>query len=205
MKKILNSIANFIENGDLIPVLIAVSVPHYATVLAQYDFWVVAAIIGFLVDIGHYRTIKTFLKGNGYGWMIVLSVFSLGFHVAFYALGNAGWWSLVLGCAPPAVIFSLAYISKKEGLDKKLSKSDSVTTSVTIPQSVKTPAKAKPFQSYTEYKQFVMSRNGTGSHEGHVLAKELIELGQPQATAYVWVNRLAEQHPDVYTPVKKAK
>lgn len=111
---------NWIENGDMVPLVIAVSVPHYAHVLAQFEFMPVAAVIGFLVDVGHYRTIKLYLNTGAAGWMIVLTLFSAGFHMAFYAIGGAGLFSFLLGAAPVAVIFALAYITRKEKLDTKL-------------------------------------------------------------------------------------
>lgn len=111
---------NWMENGDLIPIVIAVSVPHYAHVLAQFDFWPVAAVIGFLVDVGHYRTIKLYLRDQGWVWMVVLTLFSSGFHISFYALGGAGLAAMLLGLAPTAVIFALAYITKKERIDVKM-------------------------------------------------------------------------------------
>ncbi len=110
---------NWIENGDMVPLVIAVSVPHYAHVLAQFEFMPVAAVIGFLVDVGHYRTIKLYLNTGAAGWMIVLTLFSAGFHMAFYAIGGAGLAAVLLGAAPVAVIFSLAYITRKEKLDVK--------------------------------------------------------------------------------------
>lgn len=118
--KLWRGIVNWFENGDLLPLIIAVSVPHYGHVLAAYDFWPVAAVIGALVDLGHYRTIKAALNGKGWFWMIVMTVFSLGFHFAFYSAGGAAWWAaLFFAAAVPVVIFALSFIAKAERLAEK--------------------------------------------------------------------------------------
>jgi hypothetical protein len=136
---LIKRLTNWIENGDLIPALILVSVPHYATVLSHYDFALVAAAIGLLVDISHYRTIKLYMNSKGAAWMIVLTAFSVGFHIAFYSLAGAGIWSLVLGATPPAVIFSLAFISRAERLGVKSAR-QVATSDATVTRQETTPA-----------------------------------------------------------------
>lgn len=120
MKHIWRAVVNWFENGDLLPLIILVSVPHYGHVLAAYDWGPVAAVIGALVDLGHYRTIKAYLNGKGGFWMSVLTVFSLGFHWAFYLTGGASWYAaLFFASAVPVVIFALSFISKSERLATK--------------------------------------------------------------------------------------
>ena len=194
---IVKRFVNWIENGDLIPTIIAVSVPHYARVLAQYDFWAVAAIIGFLVDIGHYRTIKTYLRGNGWGWMVVLTVFSVGFHMAFYVLGGAGGWSIVLGCAIPVVIFALAFISRREKLDTKVStsvkkdESAKVVPMAQIGNAIGVPIMPMAKRgTYTEFISVQVARDGNGPMSaGEVVA----QFGVPKRTAYNWISKYAAQ------------
>lgn len=187
--KLFKSFVNWMENGDLIPAIIAVSIPHYATVLSKYDFWAVAAVLGFLVDVGHYRTIKTYLRGNGAAWMIVLSVFSTGFHVAFYALGGAGWWAVVIGCAVPAVIFALAFISRKERLDSKVAKSVA-----TVPVAQDGSATSTPLATRGTYPEFVamqLARNGQGPMSaGEVVATFAV----PKRTAYNWLAKYGKEN-----------
>lgn len=114
------AVVNWFENGDLLPLIILVSVPHYGHVLAAYDWGPVAAVIGALVDLGHYRTIKAYLNGKGGFWMVVLTAFSLGFHWAFYLTGGAAWYAaLFFAAAVPVVIFALSFISKAERLATK--------------------------------------------------------------------------------------
>lgn len=147
--KLIRRFVAWMETGDLIPALLAVSVPHYANVLQRYDFWPVAAALGFLVDVGHYRTIKLYLRNRGALWMIVLTVFSAGFHIAFYALGGAGGFALALGLAPTMVIFALAYITKNERLDVK--KPDTTTTHPTVTPTDATETATRPSVSRDEF------------------------------------------------------
>lgn len=192
---VLKKFVNWMENGDLIPAIIAVSIPHYASVLSKYDFWAVAAVLGFLVDVGHYRTIKTYLRGNGAVWMIVLTVFSTGFHIAFYALGGAGLAAAVIGCAVPAVIFALAFISRKERLDSKVAKSASV------PIARQDSATSTPMAKRGTYGEFVsaqLARNGNGP----MSATEVVAtFAVPKRTAYNWLAKYSKEHPEPTEPV----
>lgn len=198
---IIKRFVNWVENGDLIPAIIAVSVPHYASVLARYDFWPVASIIGFLVDIGHYRTIKIALRGKGWGWMIVLTAFSVSFHVAFYELGGAGWSSLFLGAAPPAVIFALAYITRAEKLDSKIVREHQKEHDVPVLEQVNPVSEHEipvseheskvehvRLARFSDYVSLNESRNG----DGPVSAKSLImDYKVNPSTAYTWYRRYA--------------
>ena len=138
MTKLWRGLVNWFENGDLLPLIIIVSVPHYGHVLASYDYWPVAAVIGALVDLGHYRTIKAFLAGKGGAWMVVMTVFSLGFHWSFYVTGGAGLWAgLFFAAAVPVVIFALSFIAKSERLSEKAARG--VAPSVKVVTTDDTP------------------------------------------------------------------
>ena len=119
MQKIINRFVDWFENGELTPFVILISIPHYAMVLARFDWWPVAAVLGFLLDMGHYRTIRAYLRGKGAFWMIVLSLFSYGFHFAFYFEGGAGLASLFFGGAVPIVIFALSFLGYAERWSEK--------------------------------------------------------------------------------------
>jgi len=205
MNRLWNKLVNWFENGDLIPMLILISVPHYAQVLASYDWAIVGSVLGFLIDMGHYRTIKVFLNGKGAVWMIVLTLFSLGFHTAFYSLGGAGWWSLPIGSAVPAVIFALASINKAERLDKKAAASASSERKIVsqtqaekvdsqvgkIPEMVIKDSQAEKVRSYQE---FVVA-NSASNGNGHLTVRELVEKhGIPQSTAYRWIGKYQKEH-----------
>ena len=128
MKNLWNTLVNWLENGDIIPPLIAVSVFHYIYVLAEYEWWPIAAIISFLTDLGHYRTIKSYLKKKGWLWMVILTVISFGFHVAFYALGGAGGWAWPLGLVVPVLIFALSNLSHSERWGTKVKRNVAETS-----------------------------------------------------------------------------
>lgn len=133
MRKLFSTFVNWFENGELAPLIILVSVPHYATVLARFDWWPVASVLGFLLDLSHYRTIKAYQNGRGALWMIVLTAFSFGFHCAFYVAGGAVWWtSVFFGAAVPVVIFALSYLSFQEKWGQKARKA-AETMTVTRP------------------------------------------------------------------------
>lgn len=57
MRKLWSRLVNWLENGDLVPIVILVSIPHYVRVLAEWEWMFVAASLGFLIDLGHYRPI----------------------------------------------------------------------------------------------------------------------------------------------------
>ena len=104
-----------IEKSDIIPPIIAVSAWHYAGSLAQKDPMPIAIIIGVLVDIGHYRSVKEFFRRQEwkrFAIMFLLTGLTLYFHYLWY--GNI-WLALAM----PALIISLALISLWQGWDKQ--------------------------------------------------------------------------------------
>ncbi len=120
-KRAYNAIVEWVERGDLVPLIILVSIPHYINVMGRFDYWGVAVAMGILTDLGHYRTILVYLKSTvgrfaSLFWMSVLTFISYGFHVGFYTLGNFAPqpWPWILGAVPPVLIFAMAYISKRE-------------------------------------------------------------------------------------------
>lgn len=121
LKKAYAAAVDWVERGDLVPLLILVAVPHYITVMVSFEFWPVAVAMGILTDLGHYRTILVYLKstvgrGAALFWMLILTAISYGFHVGFYVLHGqmADQWPWVVGSVPPILIFAMAYISKRE-------------------------------------------------------------------------------------------
>lgn len=181
MEKILRKLAIWFETGDLIPLLILVSVPHYAMVLAKFDFWLVAAVLGLLVDIGHYRTIKAALRGKGWTWMIVLTILSFAFHTAFYWLGEAGAWAMPIGAAVPTVIFALAWISKTERIGEKLAKQDAPVAMPIARQDVP----EVPRGTYQDFMAMSVARP--------MSAKEVVaQFNVPKRTAYNWLARFGK-------------
>lgn len=113
---------NWIENGDILLPVILVAVVHYAAGLAQYDFWLVAAAIGILVDISHYRAVKLYYAGKSGWWATILTVWSFFMHVFYYYNEGAEWWAIPFGATIPLIIFCLGWITKTQKLDEKIAR-----------------------------------------------------------------------------------
>lgn len=112
------------EKMDIVPPIIAVSVVHYAGALQRKDPLVVALIIGFLVDIGHYRSIKAFIRKNElkrFILMVILTGLTGYYHYLWY--GN-----LAMTLAIPILIIALATLSMWEGWEKQSAKFSETST-----------------------------------------------------------------------------
>lgn len=127
MKKTLTNLwktaLSWIESGDLIFPMVVVSVAHYVGVLSGRDIVLVAAAIGLLVDIGHYRLIKSALKYGGGWWgaAAVMTAIAFGYHFAFYSLAGAWVVEAVLLAIPiPFLIIALAALSVRERWAQKV-------------------------------------------------------------------------------------
>jgi hypothetical protein len=115
ISRIWSGLVNWFETGDLVPLLVIVSAVHYAYVLATKDFWPVAIAIGILVDLGHYRTVRTAVRYKGYFWQAVfrwtiaagMTALSLNYHQRYYM----DWW---LSAPLPLLIAALAWLKQTE-------------------------------------------------------------------------------------------
>lgn len=113
--KLWRAAVDWFENADLVPLLVLVSAVHYAAVLAGKDYWAVAVCIGLLVDLGHYRTVRSAVRYNG-GWgnkltrwaiALGMTVISLNYHQRYYE----DWW---LSAPLPLLIAALAWLQQVE-------------------------------------------------------------------------------------------
>jgi hypothetical protein len=116
MKNFWKWIVEWFESGDLVPLLVLVSAVHYAQVLSGKDAWLVAVVIGLLVDLGHYRTIRAAVRYSGSdGWQrvarwtiaIAMTGLSLNYHQRYYE----DWW---LSAPLPLLIAALAWLQQIE-------------------------------------------------------------------------------------------
>ena len=133
--RIYRGAVDWVERGDLVPLLILVAVPHYITVMRTFEFWPVAVAMGILTDLGHYRTILVYLRSSvgrfaSVFWMLILTAMSYAFHVGFYTIGNTAPqpWPWALGAVPPVLIFAMSYISKREGWQRRKSAEPTVSS-----------------------------------------------------------------------------
>jgi len=108
---------DWLENGDLVPVLVLVSAAHYIVVLQGHDWWPVAAAIGLLVDIGHFRSVMIAVRYSGsnraelvlrYFVAGVMTAVSLSYHWRFYG----GDWTFAVPM--PLLIAALAYFDNRD-------------------------------------------------------------------------------------------
>ncbi len=121
LKRFYTAAVEWVERGDLVPLIILVSIPHYISVMSRFEYTIVAVAMGILTDLGHYRTILVYLKSTvgrfaALFWMSVLTLMSYAFHVGFYTLSGTAEqpWPWALGAVPPILVFAMAYISKRE-------------------------------------------------------------------------------------------
>ena len=81
-------LSNFFESGDLVPFAVIVSIFHYGPVLASAgDNVVVAWIVGAMVDLIHFRSVRRFFDAPS--WVagiigIATSSMALMYHMRFY-------------------------------------------------------------------------------------------------------------------------
>lgn len=118
MKAIWSWIVWVFEKADIIPPIIAVSVWHYAGALAHKDPIPVAIILGGLIDIGHYRSVKAYFKKNTIGRFALMAVFTAltgWYHYLWYQ-------NILLAAGMPVLIIGLAILSTWEGWEKQAGK-----------------------------------------------------------------------------------
>lgn len=102
-----NRIAHFFEYGDLTPLAVLVSVAHYGPVLVAHgEHAVIAYIIGTLVDMLHFRTVRRVVFSFNYkeaAIAVLTTAMALGYHMRFYS------YDLLLAVPIPLGIAILAY------------------------------------------------------------------------------------------------
>jgi len=122
MGRLWRGLLEWLEGGDLVPLLVIVSAVHYAAVLQAHDWPVVGAVIGLLVDIGHFRSVLIATRYTGenrrerairWGVALVMTAVSLSYHWRFYE----GQWDLAVPI--PLLIAALAYFERKDAYKRR--------------------------------------------------------------------------------------
>ena len=103
------------EKADIIPPLVIVSGWHYAGALANRDPLPVAIVLGILIDLGHYRSVKATIANNTwrrFAVMTVLTVMTGYYHWLWYR-------DVILAVAVPVLIICLSLLSKWGGWERQ--------------------------------------------------------------------------------------
>lgn len=187
----------YVENGNLIPFMIAVSVFHYIGALAGRDPLPIAIAIGIAVDIGQYRIVKAALKYDERRWWfaaLAVTAMSFGYHVEYY--GGLSWSAVLFALPLPLMIVLLAALSVKERWSAKLGTNDSAGRHADVPRDTPTAsndtptADPAPRGTYEQFKLAQLARNGAGP----VSADDVVaQFGVPKRTAYRWLARYRDE------------
>lgn len=111
-----NGLVNWFERGDLVPLIVIVSALHYSQILKAHDHVIVATAIGMMVDLGHYRTVRSAVRYSGSSirtrnirWLMTFffTAVSIVYQQRFY---NDWWFSLPL----PLLIVALAWLQQTD-------------------------------------------------------------------------------------------
>lgn len=109
MKRILD----WFEQGDLVPLAVVISVAHYGPVLVAHgEFWLVAWVVGALIDLLHFRSVRYAFSSRL--WLaglvaVATTVMAMGYHLRFYQ----GDWLLALPI-PVGIAILAWHASEKE-------------------------------------------------------------------------------------------
>lgn len=104
-----------IEKSDIIPALVIVSGYHYAGALAGRDPLPVAVVLGVLIDLGYYRSVKGFfrkMERQRFIVMLILTAMTWYYHYLWYR-------DIILSAMLPALIVCLSLISKWDGWERQ--------------------------------------------------------------------------------------
>lgn len=109
------SLTTWLEAGDLVPLMVAVSFWHYYIVLSNKgDPAIIAASVGALVDLGHFRTVRIASRSPRrslslttfvirWGIAVLMTAVSYSYHHRFYD------GDILLALPMPLLIAVLAY------------------------------------------------------------------------------------------------
>jgi uncharacterized membrane protein (UPF0136 family) len=103
------------EKSDIVPLLVIVSTFHYAGALSGKDPAPIAVVLGVLVDVGHYRSVKSAMKNQGkerFAVMTVLTAMTGYYHWLWYK-------DFLLAISLPTLIICLALLSKWDGWERQ--------------------------------------------------------------------------------------
>lgn len=198
---------HYFERGDLIPLMLIVSIPHYALALQGRDMLIVAVGIGLAMDLGQYRVVKAAIRYGGNWWYaaILLTAIALGYHMFYY---GGDWFTAFILAAPlPLLIIFLAALSVKERWGAKVgdNSSDGISgKKVTARKEndndngVPNNANANAIDTRGTYQQFKLAqlaRNGNGPMNAQEV---MTSFRVPKRTAYRWLSQYREETEQIH-------
>lgn len=173
MKLIWNWIVWLFEKADIIPPVIAVSVWHYAGALSGKDPLPVAIVLGLLIDIGHYRSVKVYFKKHTIGrfvLMLVLTTLTGWYHYLWYK-------EILLALGMPTLIISLAILSTWEGWERQAGK---------VGKEEKQSGKLPEIAASNRYDWRTLPEEDRQLVAGMVTSEIMRKYGIPDRTARNW-------------------
>lgn len=115
-RKLWGFVVWLVEKADIIPPLVFVSAWHYAGALAKLDPPAVAVILGVLIDLGHYRSVKAVMarpeERRRLVVMTTLTVMTGYYHWLWYR-------DIILAVTVPVLIICLSLLGKWGGWERQ--------------------------------------------------------------------------------------
>ena len=107
LRNLWQSTTHFFEHGDLTPFAVVISVAHYIPVLTAHgEWWFVAALVGSLIDLLHFRTVRQAVNRKSLV-DVTIALLTTGMATAYHWRYYEGDWLLALPI--PVGIAILAY------------------------------------------------------------------------------------------------
>lgn len=103
------ALVEWFEYGDLVPLIVIVSAVHYAVILRGYDHIVVAIAIGLMVDLTHFRSVRSAVRYTNWkraqfyvrwGIALLLTSVAVAYQLRFYV---DPWLAVPLALLIPAM------------------------------------------------------------------------------------------------------
>jgi hypothetical protein len=179
IRNVWGAIVWLFEKSDIIPPLIIVSAWHYSGALAGKDPALVAVILGVLIDLGHYRAVKSYLRAlNGWRFavMAIFTVMTGYYHYLWYQ-------DYILAAGVPTLIIGLALLSK---WDRWETQAAEFTVKVTKPRTAISASDAPQLPDAAERREYSEYAAEQAGKPVMPVAAMMAAYGIPERTAYRW-------------------
>lgn len=118
--RVWHKISDFFENGDLTPFAVLVSIAHYGPVLVAHDNSIVAWMVGIIIDMLHFRSVRFAVKRPS--WIhtavaFLTTLMATAYHWRFYD----GDWLLALPI-PIGIAIMAYHAAERDNEESELSR-----------------------------------------------------------------------------------